>query len=155
MSNAVVLAVDPGRDKCGMAVMAGSRVLAKRVVPAGDLGATAARWVREFGVNRLALGDRTGRENARAALAAALPDLPIAVVDEAGTTEAARVRYFADHPPRGWRRLIPTSMQVPPEPYDDYVAVLLAERSLAGASAGGGEGPKDGTVGSWRQEEKP
>jgi hypothetical protein len=56
--------------------------------------------------------------------------VPLRAVDEHGTTLRARARYFTDHPPRGWRRLIPRSLQTPPEPYDDYVAVLLAEAAL-------------------------
>ena len=40
------------------------------------------------------------------------------------------------NPPRGWRRLLPVSMQMPPEPYDDYVAVILAQRFLRGDGKG-------------------
>ena len=36
--------------------------------------------------------------------------------------------YWREHPPRGLMRLIPVTMQVPPVPVDDYVAVILAER---------------------------
>ncbi|HKM17981.1 MAG TPA: pre-16S rRNA-processing nuclease YqgF, partial [Limnochordia bacterium] len=36
------------------------------------------------------------------------------------------------HPPRGWRRLLPVSLQTPPVPIDDYVAVILAQRYLDG-----------------------
>jgi hypothetical protein len=52
------------------------------------------------------------------------------LIEEAGTTLAARARYFKEHPRRGWRRLLPLGLQTPPEPYDDYVAVLLAEAAL-------------------------
>jgi hypothetical protein len=58
--------------------------------------------------------------------------LPVAVclAEEAETTLVARRRYFRDHPPRGWRRLLPLSLQVPPEPYDDYAAAIIGERYL-------------------------
>jgi RNase H-fold protein (predicted Holliday junction resolvase) len=98
----VVLAVDPGREKCGVAVLVRTQVLTRRVVAIGALAATAARWGREFGVNTVALGDRTASEQVRTLLAGALPNTPIVEIDEAGTTEAARRRYFAEHPPRGW-----------------------------------------------------
>lgn len=129
-SGEVVLAVDPGREKCGAAVVTPQRVLARGVIPLRRLVEVAAQWAGEFGVNRLALGDRTGRDEVRTLLNTALPDLPIVLIDEAGTTQAARAAYFSDHPPRGWRRLVPQTMLVPPEPYDDYVAVQLAERAL-------------------------
>lgn len=134
----VVLAIDPGRGKCGMAVLDGSHLLARRVVPIGEMAATAARWTRDFRANIIALGNRTAGDEVRALLAAALPAVPIVMVDEAGTTQAARRRYFAEHAPRGWRRLLPLGMQIPPEPYDDYVAILLAERFLRSFRTPGG-----------------
>lgn len=57
--------------------------------------------------------------------------VPLTYVDERETTLRARSLYFADHPPRGWRRLIPLGMQLPPRPIDDYAAVLIARRYLA------------------------
>lgn len=125
----VVLAVDPGRAKCGMAVCSAAGILARAVVPAGDVGPTAAEWQRRFGVTDIVVGDKTGSDAVVRAIAAAV-SVPIRSVNEAGTTLAARARYFAEHPPRGWRRLIPWTLQTPPEPHDDYVAVLLAERAL-------------------------
>ena len=46
-------------------------------------------------------------------------------------TELAKKAYWKAKPPRGWRRLLPVSMQVPPVPVDDFVAVILAQRYLA------------------------
>ncbi len=142
----VVLAVDPGRGKCGMAVVDRSEVAARGVVPIDRVVAAAVGWAREFGIHTIVLGNRTAAEDVEARLAAALPAATIVKVDEAGTTEAARRRYFAEHPPRGWRRLIPLGMQVPPEPYDDYVAVMLAERFLGILGPGRGA-PKRPVVG--------
>ena len=88
MSGAV-LAVDPGREKCGVAVLAADgTVLLQEVVPTAQL------------------------------------------VDEYRTTDEAKAAYWTAHPPRGWRRLIPRGMLVPPVPVDDFVAVILAQRYL-------------------------
>ena len=54
--------------------------------------------------------------------------VPVHVVDETDTSYRARALYFADHPPRGWRRLIPLGLQIPPRPIDDYAALLIARR---------------------------
>ena len=54
-------------------------------------------------------------------------------VDEKDTTIQARERYWEENPRRGWRRLLPSSLQVPPVPVDDYVALILAERVLLDA----------------------
>jgi hypothetical protein len=60
-----------------------------------------------------------------------LPSLGILVVDEKNTSLQARERYWEHNPRRGLRRLIPSTMQVPPEPVDDFVALILAERVLS------------------------
>ncbi len=63
--------------------------------------------------------------------------LPLVLVDERETTLQARSLYFEDHPPRGWRRMIPRGMQLPPRPIDDYAAVLIARRYLKDGGAQG------------------
>jgi hypothetical protein len=55
---------------------------------------------------------------------------PVKVVDERNSTMLARKHFFIENPPRGLLRLVPTSLQVPNRPYDDYVAVILAESFL-------------------------
>ena len=62
--------------------------------------------------------------------------LPVHFVDERETTLLARALYFAENPPRGWRRLVPTGMLLPPRPIDDYAAVLIARRYLKEFVAG-------------------
>lgn len=132
-----ILAVDPGREKCGLAVLgvADGRVLAHLVVPVSGLvsAVTALRERHPFAL--AAVGDRTGSAEVQAALASGIPDLTFRTVREADTTLEARRLYFADHPPRGWRRLIPRSMQLPQEAYDDYSAIALGRRFLGGGGA--------------------
>jgi RNase H-fold protein (predicted Holliday junction resolvase) len=127
-----VLAIDPGRAKCGVAVGRRGAILARAVVPMDVLVHTVRVWVEAFGVGEVLLGAGTGHDRVRALLAA-VPDLPpVRTVAERGSTLEARRRYFAEHPPRGWRRLLPPSLQVPPEAYDDYAAVVLIERVTEG-----------------------
>ena len=130
----IVLAIDPGRDKCGVAVCAPGRVLARAIVPSAQLPGLVTSWVTEHEVDAVVVGGGTGSRQVMAALAGLrasrrLP--PVTVEEERDSTLAARRRYFEEHPARGWRRLVPRSFQVPPEPYDDYAAVIIAERHLA------------------------
>lgn len=127
-----ILSIDPGRHKCGLAVGQRGTVLARAVVPRDQVAAAVAEWAQRYGVNRVVLGGGTGSDAIRIALTSVRGLPPLETVQEAGTTLQARRRYFRDHPPRGWRRLIPLSLQVPPEEFDDYVAVLLLERALGG-----------------------
>ncbi len=125
----IVLAIDPGRDKCGVAVCEPGRVRDRAVVPSGMLPNLVREWQQRYGVTEVVIGNRTASKDVARALTDVLR-LPLRAIDEEGTTLRARARYFAEHPPRGWRRLVPRSLQTPPEPYDDYAAVLLAEAAL-------------------------
>ena len=133
----VILAIDPGRSKCGVAVCTPGAVLARAVTAPDALPALIEEWQRRFPVTEIVVGNRTGAGAVLDAVRGAARR-PITMVDEAGTTLRARARYFAEHPPRGWRRLLPRGLQIPPEPFDDYAAVLLAEAALAGARPGEG-----------------
>jgi len=129
-----VLAVDPGRQKCGIAACAPGEVFAHRVVPVAELAQVAREWAARYRVERVVVGTGTGARDAVEALAG-LP-VPILAVNERGTTLAARARYFADHPPRGWKRLLPRSLLTPGGPYDDYAAIVLGEAYLASSATG-------------------
>jgi len=128
-----VLGVDPGRDKCGVAVCEPGRVLARAVVAPLDLPGLVARWAAQHEVGAVVVGGGTGSRQVIAALSGlrASSRLPaLAVEEERNTTLSARRRYFEEHPPRGWRRFVPRSFQIPPEPYDDYAAIVIAEGYL-------------------------
>lgn len=125
-----VLAVDPGRGKCGIAIVSFDTVAVKRVVERESLLAEMGRLLAQYGVNQIVLGDGTGSGQVLREIGERFPQCVVHVVDEHLTTEEARKEYWRDNKPRGWRRLLPISMQVPPEPYDDYVAVILARRFL-------------------------
>jgi hypothetical protein len=85
-----------------------------------------AIWRERPGLEGVVLGDGTGSKHWQRQL----NDLGLAVqvIPEAGTTLAARARYWQLEPPRGWRRLLPEGLRLPPRDYDDVVAQLLLER---------------------------
>jgi hypothetical protein len=87
--------------------------------------------VGQYDVTRLLLGDRTAAKEVRRGLSEGGCPLEPLLVDEHRSSEQGRRRYFRDNPPRGWRRLLPVGLQTPPRPYDDCVAIILAERYLA------------------------
>jgi len=131
-----VLAVDPGTEKCGLAVAsAEGDAQHLDIVATPELGAAAAALVREYHIDVIVLGNRTGARAAARTLSAACPAAQIVFVDEHMSTLRARERYFRDNPPRGLARLLPRGLRVPPEPHDQYVALILAEEYLAGQSS--------------------
>lgn len=128
-----IAAVDPGREKCGIALMSTrGEVVEQRVVPRREALTHLSRWHQTHPLKTVVLGNRTGSEAFKQEIEESLlgERVEISLVDEHLSTLEARERYFSERPPKGWRRLIPVSMQVPPEPYDDFVAVILGERYL-------------------------
>jgi len=139
-----VLAVDPGRAKCGLAVVAGPaadaagedigppRWLERAVVPTERLVRAVADVLgRRPEVCRMLIGDGTNSATLRRALAATFPLIPLLVVDEFNTSARARQRFVRENPAPGWRRLLPSGLRSPEVPYDDYAAILLAEDYFA------------------------
>lgn len=128
----VVLALDPGRDKCGLAVVRRDGTCTRReVVPTSALNTRLRTLAVESGATVIVYGDRTGRAIAEEALRG-LPHLHGVAVDEHRSTEAARALYFTVNPPRGLRRLLPRGFLVPPCPVDDYAAWVLGRRYFSG-----------------------
>lgn len=124
----LVLAIDPGREKCGVAVLASDGgVLVQRVVMTAELDATVGTLIRAYEPNVI-MGNGTTSADAKKRVEAL--GVPVTLVDEYRTTDAAKCAYWKAHPPRGWRRLVPRGMLVPPVPVDDFVAVILAQRFL-------------------------
>lgn len=124
-----ILAIDPGRDKCGLAVVdATGQIVLHRICPRRDMGQVVPGVVEEYAITQLVLGDATTSRELHGELLRWLPQVPISIIDETGSTLAARDIYWQLHPPQGWRRLVPLSLQMPPEPVDDLAAVVLARR---------------------------
>ncbi|MCE5200298.1 hypothetical protein LLG39_15135 [bacterium] len=128
-----VLAIDPGRCKCGIAVVrseAGLETLYRQVVETSNIVPLVSGLMARFHPDVVIIGN--GTTSARAA--EAIAEIGIArveFVDEKNTTLLARKRYFQENPPRGLRKLIPISLQTPSHPCDDYAAVILAEQYLS------------------------
>ena len=129
-----ILGIDPGTRKAGFAIVdASSGSVADLGIESIDALLERARaLIARHSVVTIALGRGTNADALGSALAGL--GVPVELVDERETTLQARSLYFADHPPRGWRKLLPLGMQVPPRPIDDYAAVLIARRSLTEAS---------------------
>lgn len=128
----MLLGFDPGRDKCGLAVMGKQQqLLYHQVVPSADAIATLQQLCQQFSIATLVMGDQTTAKKWKQELERELSaSLPIVLVDERYSSLEARDRYWQMYPPTGLQRLIPQGMREPPRPIDDIVAILLIERYL-------------------------
>lgn len=127
-----ILGFDPGRDKCGVAIMGvDRRLFFHEVVLSGEAIDKILALTQKYPVSLVVMGDQTTAKQWKKQLTAALPDaLNIMTVDERNSTLEARDRYWQMFPPQGLNRLIPQGMRQPPRPIDDIVAILLIERYL-------------------------
>lgn len=124
------MGIDPGRDKCGVAVLTSAgEIKYQRVIATDELDSAIKNLSAQFEIKSVILGDGTTHKAAAEKILAA--GLTFQLVNEKHTTEEARREYWKKNPPRGWRKLLPTSMQVPPEPVDAIVAEILVKRILS------------------------
>lgn len=135
MVEKIVLAIDPGTEKCGLCLV--KRVSEKKiellyrsVCPVSNLEPMMhiANEVANFTL--VIVGSGTGSKKIVHQIREAFPSMGLLILDEKDTSLQARERYWEHNPRRGWRRLLPSSLQVPPEPVDDFAAYVLAERVL-------------------------
>ena len=131
----MLMAIDPGRDKCGLVVMDKiGEMHYQKVIATNTLRTAIIDIINNFEVQIIILGNGTTSKIAEKTILEALENnnqsIPIKIVNESHTTEEARKLYWEKNPPHGWHRLLPTSMQVPPEPVDAIVAEILVRRFL-------------------------
>ncbi len=129
-TSTLILGFDPGRDKCGVAIVGLNRqIYYHEVVLASEAIATIENLRLEFPIALIVMGNQTTAKQWQQRLQQELiPALKIILVDERYTTLEARDRYWQMYPPRGITKLLPPGMRQPPRPIDDIVAILLVER---------------------------
>ena len=99
--NTYILAVDPGNEKTGIAIVSPSgEMICRKIISSNTFN-------KEIGRNH---------------------KITTSLIDESHSTEEARKLYWQYNPPTGWRKIIPTSMQFPPEPVDDLTALVIGLR---------------------------
>lgn len=127
MRTGLMAGLDPGRSKCGLVLadLAQAQILEAAILTPEASRAQLQAWQGQ-GLTRVVVGNGTGSGIWRGPLAAL--GLELELVDEHGTTLAARDRYWELYPASGWLRLLPAGLRLPPRDIDDVVAQLLVER---------------------------
>ena len=128
----MILGFDPGKDKCGIAVMSRDKNVSYHQVVASDAAvSTIQSLCKQFPIQLLVMGDQTTSKSWKQKLTQSLsPFIKIVQIDERYSSLEARERYWQMYPPTGLYRLIPEGMRTPPRPVDDIVAIVLIERYL-------------------------
>jgi len=126
-----ILALDPGKQKFGYAVLDEEKqVLTQGIETVEKMEEICAVLTARYAPRVAVVGDRTGSKEFSALLQKVFAGrLKLATVNEHASSQEGRRRFLLANR-KGWRRLIPLGLQSPSRPYDDYVAVILGERYL-------------------------
>lgn len=135
--------IDPGRDKFGIALTEGTKLLFSAVVPIGFMDTALesvctgnwealSAWLQEgapaSGIPGLVcLGNGTGSQIFEKKLIE--KSINYCMIDERMTTLEGRKLYWRLHPPKGLWRIVPLSLRTPPRPVDDLAAWAIASRA--------------------------
>ena len=127
------LGIDPGRSKTGLALVdEAGKILALHIAPTVAIEAELRSFAGGEELGAIIMGNGTNNKAIGKAVQKVFPKAKLNLVGEAHSTEEARSLYWQENPPRGWRRLVPLGLLVPPEPLDAYAAVVQVRRRLAG-----------------------
>ncbi len=128
----MILAIDPGKNKCGLAVLdMDGKVQERKILAREEMSSSIPFYVAKYGIQALVVGRGSFGKDLEKELSRLELRASIIFVSEKYSTLEARKRYWKENKPKGLWKLVPTSLRVPPGPVDDYAAVILVERFLA------------------------
>lgn len=128
--NDEILAIDPGREKTGIAILKNSDVLEHKIINSDELVQIIKSLLEKYIIKTIVMGNGTSSKKKYDLLKREFIDRDIVLINEYRTTDEARKLYFQENPPKGWKKLIPLGMQVPPVPVDDYAAIVIGRKYL-------------------------
>ena len=128
--NDEILAIDPGREKTGIAILKNSDVLEHKIINSDELVQIIKSLLEKYIIKTIIMGNGTSSKKKYDLLKREFIDRDIVLINEYRTTDEARKLYFQENPPKGWKKLIPLGMQVPPVPVDDYAAIVIGRKYL-------------------------
>ena len=122
-----IVAIDPGKEKFGYAIFNGVETVEKGIFPLDKL---ADFMIKFKEMERIVLGRGTGwRAIYKLLEEKGLKD-KVVLIEERGTTEEAKRRYFAERKGKGLFWLIRKWLNLPDRPVDDLSAQIIGERFL-------------------------
>ena len=124
-----VAVLDLGRCKCGLVLadLQLGHVLEGHVLDPDAVEPWLERWTQDPPLDGILIGNGTGSRT----WIKRLERLGrITMIPEQGTTLRARQRYWTLWPARGWRRLLPAGLRIPPVDLDAVAALVMLEEHL-------------------------
>ena len=126
-----ILAVDPGKDKTGLAVLLeDGSVAEKKVASTLSVIEDINDLVFRHGIKLIVIGNGGPGKFIEKKISTLMLKADTIFINEKGSTLEARKLYWKNNRKKWFLTLIPSSMILPPEPYDDYAAVIIGKRYL-------------------------
>ena len=101
------LGIDPGRSKTGLALVNGAGKIVKlHIAESQNIDNEIVEFIKNGCPVHIVLGNGTNSRNIGESVNRVLPDVLVAVVEEAHSTEEARALYWQENPPKGDRKSV-------------------------------------------------
>lgn len=127
----MILGIDPGRNKCGVAVLTedGKEVF-KDISKTSKLSKKLEEVLENYSIDKIILGNGTYADKIYNILKLLFDEKKIIFINEENSTYIAEQKYLKDNPPLGLNFLNKIMKFKPKKPLDDYTAVVLVEKYL-------------------------
>jgi RNase H-fold protein (predicted Holliday junction resolvase) len=122
-----IIALDPGKEKIGYAIFNGGEVVEKGIFLLDRL---ADFMIKVKEMERIVLGRGTGWKTIYKFLEEKGLKEKVVLIEERGTTEEAKRRYFEERKGKGLIWLVRKWLNLPDRPLDDLSAQIIGERFL-------------------------
>lgn len=127
-----LLALDPGSDKIGTAVLSFDKEeKEKTIVKKEELLAHLKEIFSHYQIQEIVIGNGTGAEEVKEMIRSDYSDIKIIFIEEEYTTEEAQARYLEEKPMSNYEKLLRkvVSWKVK-KALDDYAALIIGEKYL-------------------------
>ena len=127
-----LLALDPGRDKVGTAILDyQAQEQEKTIVKLDELAEHLKEIFKIYNIEEIIIGNGTGAEKVINLVKNNSGDRTINIVEEEFTTEEAQARYLKEKPMSNYEKLLRKFVSWKlKKPLDDYAALIIAEKYL-------------------------
>ena len=124
--------VGPGSQKTGVALLDfAGKILEKKVCPNEELGDYIQKLDSIYTPDKWVFGNKgAGRAVCEQLREINLREVKIIMADEHRSSEEGRKLFWSENSPKGWKKILPTGLQTPDQPWDDWAAVVIGRRWL-------------------------
>lgn len=130
--NNYLLALDPGSDKVGIAVLDyQAQEQEKTIVKIDELLDHLKEIFKIYQIEEIIIGNGTGSEKIIELIKNNFKNKKISLVEEEFTTEEAQARYLKEKPMSNYEKLLRKVVSWKlKKPLDDYAALIIGEKYL-------------------------